>query len=53
MATDISLVITVPKFILIAGVSLLAYGVASYFLNLEEMEPVVSYIKKILFRNTK
>ena len=53
MATDSSLVITIPKFLLITGVSLLAYVIASYFLNLDEIKPVVNKVKKILFRNVK
>lgn len=53
MATDSSLVITIPKFLLIAGVSLIAYLIASYFLDLKEAKPVFKYIKKILFRNAK
>ncbi len=53
MATDTSLVITIPKFLLIAGASLIAYVIASFFLNLEEVEPVVNYVKKILFKNAK
>ena len=53
MATDSSLVITIPKFLLITGVSAVAYCIASYFLNLEEIEPVINYIKKILFKNAK
>ena len=53
MATDNSLVITAPKFLLISAISLSAYLVASYFLNLKEAGPVFRYIKKILFRNVK
>ena len=53
MATDNSLVITVPKFLLIATSSILAYLIASYFLNLDEIQPIVDYIKKVLFRNAK
>ncbi len=53
MATDSSLVITIPKFVLIAATSLLAYVVASFFLNLDEVKPIVEYVKKILFRNAK
>ena len=53
MATDNSLVVTVPKFLLIAFTSLLVYMVASYFLNLAEVEPIVNYVKKVLFRNAK
>ena len=53
MATDASLVITIPKFIVIAGMAMLAYLVASYFLNLAEAKPVFDYVKKVLFRNVK
>ncbi|MBQ9180974.1 murein biosynthesis integral membrane protein MurJ [Candidatus Saccharibacteria bacterium] len=53
MATDTSLVITIPKFILITAVSLTTYLIASYFLNIEEAQPILDYIKKLLFRNVK
>ena len=53
MATDSSLVITIPKFLLVAGVSILAYIAASYFLGLEEVEPIIRRLKQILFRNAK
>lgn len=53
MATDTSLVITIPKFLLISGVSFIAYLIASYFLNLKEAGPIFRYFKKILFRNVK
>ena len=53
MATDNSLAITIPKFFLISGISIIVYGVASFFLNLEEVKPVVAQIKKILFKNLK
>ena len=53
MATDSSLVITIPKFMLITAVSLLAYIIASYFLNLDEVSPIMKAIKKVLFRNVK
>ena len=53
MATDNSLVITIPKFLLIAAISMCSYLVASYFLNLKEAKPILQYIKKILFRNVK
>lgn len=53
MATDNSLVITVPKFLLISILSFGAYLIASYFLELNEAKPVFNYIKKILFRNVK
>ena len=53
MATDNSLVITAPKFLLISAISFSAYLVASYFLNIKEAKPILNYIKKILFRNVK
>ena len=53
MATDISLVITIPKFLLITTISAMTYLVASYFLDLKEAKPILKYIKKILFRNAK
>ncbi|MBR0431162.1 murein biosynthesis integral membrane protein MurJ [Candidatus Saccharibacteria bacterium] len=53
MITDTSLVITIPKFLLIATVSTVAYLLASYFLNLKESKPIFRYFKKILFKNVK
>lgn len=53
MATDASLVITIPKFLLIASVSIASYAVASFFLDLDEIQPVLNYVKKILFKNAK
>ncbi|MBQ9017492.1 murein biosynthesis integral membrane protein MurJ [Candidatus Saccharibacteria bacterium] len=53
MATDSSLVITIPKFFLISAVSGIAYLVASYFLDIEEAKPIFRYLKKVLFRNLK
>ena len=53
MATDTSLVITIPKFLTISGVSVIAYIIASSFLNLTEVQPIVNYLKKILFKNVK
>ena len=53
MATDNSLVITIPKFLLISLVSMSSYLIASYFLNLKEAKPVFARLKKILFRNVK
>lgn len=53
MATDTSLVITIPKFLVISAISAIAYIVASYFLDLKESKPILNYVKKILFRNAK
>ncbi|MBR3236203.1 murein biosynthesis integral membrane protein MurJ [Candidatus Saccharibacteria bacterium] len=53
MATDTSLVITIPKFLVISIISVIAYFVASYFLDLKEAKPVFDYIKRKLFKNVK
>ena len=53
MATDNSLVITIPKFLVISAISAGAYLVASYFLDLKEAKPIFNYIKKKLFKNVK
>lgn len=51
MAIDNSFFVTFPKFLIISIVSILAYLLASYLLDLEEVTPVFAYINKILFRN--
>lgn len=51
LSTDNSIFITFPKFIMIVAVSALAYLVAGYFLNIEEVKPIFAKIKKALFRN--
>lgn len=51
MATDDSIFVVFPKFCLITAVSLAAYLVAGYFLNIEQIKPITEYVKKILFRN--
>ena len=53
MATDNSLVITIPKFLVITAISALAYVVASYFLDLKEARPIIDYVKRKLFKNMK
>ena len=53
MATDNSLVITIPKFLVISVISVVAYLIASYFLDLKEAKPIFRYVKKALFRNVK
>ena len=52
-ATDTSLVITIPRFLLIAVVSFASYIAASFFLNLKEADPILNFIKKKLFKNVK
>lgn len=53
MASDTSLVSTVPKFALISVISIISYAIASYFLNLKEVAPFVAFLKKTLFKNLK
>ena len=53
MEGDDSFFVTFPKFVLIAVTAMIAYLVAGYFLNVEEVRPVVDKLKKIVFRNTK
>ena len=51
--TDVSLVITIPKFLLISALSIITYLIASFFLDLDEAKPILAKIKKILFKNVK
>ena len=53
MASDNTLVITVPKFLLISAISAVSYIAASYFLSIKEVAPIVNYLKKTLFKNVK
>ncbi len=53
MASDNSLVATAPKFVFIAFTGLTSYAIASYFLNLKEVQPIIKYVKKTLFKNLK
>jgi len=49
-ANDFRLFDTIPKFALIAGISFLAYLMFSHLLKLKEAVPVLSRIRKILFK---
>ncbi len=51
MATDDSFFIIFPKFCIITIAALFAYLIAGYFLNLEQIKPIVAKIKHIVFRN--
>lgn len=51
MATDDSLFVTLPKFCLITAASIIAYILAGYFLNVEQVKPIFERLKKILFKN--
>lgn len=49
--SDFSIVQTVPKFTLIAGVGLLVYLYISHLFRLAEAEPVIARLKAIFFNN--
>lgn len=51
LASDDSFSNTFPKFCLITIISLIAYIIAGYFLNLDQVKPITDRIKHILFRN--
>lgn len=51
LAADDSFFNTFPKFCLITVVSLMVYLIAGYFLDIEQVRPIIDKIKKILFRN--
>lgn len=53
MATDDSIFITLPKFMLITLVSLIAYIIMCSILKLEEPKPIFKFLRKILFRNVE
>ena len=50
-STDVSILATLPKFLLISAVSLIAYIASGYFLDLPEVKPIVERIKKVVFKN--
>ncbi len=53
MATDDSFFNIFPKFCLITAVSLGAYLIAGWFLNIEQVRPVIEKVKKVLFKNNQ
>jgi putative peptidoglycan lipid II flippase len=52
-ASDNSFFDTFPKFFMISAAGIVTFLIAAYFLNLEEVKPVVRKLSKILFRNVK
>lgn len=52
MAIDDSFFMVFPKFCLITLVSLIAYVIAGWFLDLEQVQPVIKRAKKLLFKKT-
>lgn len=50
-STDVSILATLPKFLIISVVSFAAYVVAGYFLDLPEVKPIINRLKKWLFKN--
>lgn len=53
MATDDSFFNTFPKFCLISGASLAVYIAAGFFLDLEEVLPIIKKVNTVIFRNVK
>lgn len=53
MASDDSIFITFPKFCVIAAGSLLAYLIAGYFLDLDEIKPLIKKLNKSLMKEVK
>ncbi len=53
MATDDSFFNIFPKFCLISIVSLLSYVIAGWFLGLEQVKPIISKLRKLLFKNVE
>lgn len=53
MANDDSIFMVFPKFCLITSVSLGAYLIAGYFLDLEQVRPLAQKLKRAIFRNPK
>ncbi|MBR3323682.1 murein biosynthesis integral membrane protein MurJ [Candidatus Saccharibacteria bacterium] len=51
MASDVSFFVIFPKFSIITLISLVSYIIASYFLDLSEVKPIIEKIRKIIFRN--
>lgn len=52
-ADDQSFLASFPKFALIVAISLLAYFIFSYLLKLQEVNPILTRIQKILFKRPK
>ncbi len=53
LSTDDSFFIIFPKFCLITIVSLIAYAIASYFLNLSEVQPFFNRLKRLFRKHPK
>ena len=53
MATDDSFFIVFPKFCLITAGSLLTYIIAGYFLEIEQVRPILERVKAAVFRPPK
>ena len=50
LASDDSIFMVFPKFCVITAGSLITYIIAGYFLNLEQVEPIIQRLKKILLK---
>ncbi len=50
MASDDSIFMVFPKFCVITAGSFIAYIIAGYFLNIEQVEPIIKRLKKMLLK---
>lgn len=53
MATDDSIFMVFPKFCVITAGSLATYLLAGYFLDLEQVEPIKKFLKKVIMKTPK
>lgn len=53
MANDDSIFMVFPKFCVICAGSFITYIIAGYFLNIEQVTPIITKLKKLLLHNTK
>ncbi len=53
MATDDSIFMVFPKFCVITAGSLITYIIAGYFLDIEQVTPIIKRIKRALYKNSK
>lgn len=53
MASDDSIFMVFPKFCVITAGSILAYILAGYFLDIEQVNPIIEKVKKLLLKSSK
>ncbi len=53
MSTDDSIFMVFPKFCMICAGSLITYLIAGYFLDIEQVKPIIQKVKQTLLKNSK